>query len=300
MAAQGRSAQQILEQYFPGAQAADEATGRDWKTFAGDGFVLESLDAADAAYLPELNRARAEASRRSGLNARRPFTVRAFASTPAFREPRWLPAGWPRSLKAIGSERSPCARWLRASFSNRHDAPRVPACAGGAAGGPHAPLWLREGLVEVWSEATARSEMRPRGQPDGHSTRWTLRSRTQQAKPNRQSRIAPPIGTPRSCSRATAAHRYSSGCAQAFPPASLAALGQRQPDRVFAKRTRMYRRRHKRIVAGLFRGRPAALKQHCRPGQQQNPADNRQQICSSQLEDDGPDLMRHGSVRNRR
>ena len=59
----------------------------------GRGFVLESLDASDAAYLPDLNRARAEASERSGLNASAPITVRAFASTPAFREATLAP-GW--------------------------------------------------------------------------------------------------------------------------------------------------------------------------------------------------------------
>ena len=57
MAAQGRSARQILQQYFPGAQSADEATGRAWQSFAATGFILESLDAADAAFLPDLNRA---------------------------------------------------------------------------------------------------------------------------------------------------------------------------------------------------------------------------------------------------
>ena len=36
-----------------------------------NGFILESLDAADAAYLPQLAHARAEASQRSGLNASR-------------------------------------------------------------------------------------------------------------------------------------------------------------------------------------------------------------------------------------
>ena len=40
MAAQGRTAREILAQYFPGAEAADETTGRDWQSFAGDGFVL--------------------------------------------------------------------------------------------------------------------------------------------------------------------------------------------------------------------------------------------------------------------
>ena len=57
MATEGRSMQQILAQYFPGAQPADEATGRAWQSFKGDGFILESLDASDAAYLPQLARA---------------------------------------------------------------------------------------------------------------------------------------------------------------------------------------------------------------------------------------------------
>ena len=93
MAGGGSSSQQIIAQYFPGAQPADEASGRAWQSFKGDGFVLESLDAADSAYLPQLSRARAEASQRSGLNASEPVTVRAFASTPAFREAT-LAAGW--------------------------------------------------------------------------------------------------------------------------------------------------------------------------------------------------------------
>ncbi len=93
MAAEGRSTEDILNQYFPGAAAADEATGRAWQRFSGQGFVLESLEPSDVAYLPELSRARAEASERSGLNASTPFTVRAFASTPAFRAATLAP-GW--------------------------------------------------------------------------------------------------------------------------------------------------------------------------------------------------------------
>ena len=84
MAAQGRTTREILAQYFPGAEAADESTGRNWQSFAGDGFVLESLNAGDATFLPALNRARAEASQRSSLHATTPLTVRAFASTPDF------------------------------------------------------------------------------------------------------------------------------------------------------------------------------------------------------------------------
>ena len=80
MAQQGRSAQQILDQYVPGSRTADEATGREWKTFSGDGYFLESLDSDDSAYVAELNRAQAETAQRSGLNAASRFTVRAFVS----------------------------------------------------------------------------------------------------------------------------------------------------------------------------------------------------------------------------
>jgi stage II sporulation protein D len=153
MAAQGRFAQQILEQYFPGAKAADEETGQAWKSFAGSGFVLESLDAGDAAYLPDLNRARAEASQRSGLNPSEPIRVRAFASTPAFREATLAP-GWVAAFTEedwIGTQplRTLAARHLLAG-TMRHEF--LHALVEEQAG-PHAPLWLREGLVEVWSEA---------------------------------------------------------------------------------------------------------------------------------------------------
>ena len=153
MAAQGRSAQQILEQYFPGAKAADEQTGQAWKSFASSGFVLESLDAGDAAYLPDLARARAEASERSGLNAGAPFTVRAFASTPAFREGTLAP-GWVAAFTEgdwIGTQplRTLAARHLLAG-TMRHEFLHAFVEEQAA---PHAPLWLREGLVEVWSEA---------------------------------------------------------------------------------------------------------------------------------------------------
>jgi stage II sporulation protein D len=161
MAAQGHSAQQILEQYFPGAEAADEDTGQVWKSIAGDGFILESLDAADAAYLSDLARARAEASERSGLNVGTPLTVRAFATTGAFREatlaPGWVAAftegGW------IGTQplRTLAARRLLAG-TMRHEF--LHAMAEQQAG-PHAPLWLREGLVEAWSEADGAAHNPP-------------------------------------------------------------------------------------------------------------------------------------------
>jgi stage II sporulation protein D len=153
MAAQGHTTREILAQYFPGAEAADEATGRAWQSFAGDGFVLESLDAGDATFLPALNRARAEASERSGLHASAPFTVRAFASTPAFRQATLAP-GWVAAFTEgnwIGTQplRTLAARQLLAG-TMRHEF--LHALVEREAG-PKAPLWLREGLVEAWSEA---------------------------------------------------------------------------------------------------------------------------------------------------
>jgi stage II sporulation protein D len=153
MAAQGHTSREILAQYFPGAEAADESTGRAWQSFAGDGFVLESLDAGDSAYLPDLNRARAEASERSGLHASAPFTLRAFPSTPAFRQatlaPGWVAAFTEENWIATQPLRTLAARQLLAD-TMRHEF--LHALIEREAG-PKAPLWLREGLVEVWSQA---------------------------------------------------------------------------------------------------------------------------------------------------
>ncbi len=162
MAAQGHTAREILRQYFPGAESADEATGQSWRSLAGNGFVLESLDAADSAYLPDLDRARAEASERSGLNATAPFTVRAFVSTPAFREATLAP-GWVAAFAEgnwIGTQplRTLAARRLLAG-TMRHEF--LHALVEQQAG-PNAPLWLREGLVEVWSGPNAAANP-PRG-----------------------------------------------------------------------------------------------------------------------------------------
>ena len=152
MADQGRSQQQILQQYFPGAQATDEATGRIWQTFSAPGFVLESLDSTDAAYLPHLARARAEASQRSGLNAAQPFTVRSFASTPTFRDatraPGWVAAftegPWiaTQPLHTLATRQLIDSTMLHEFLHAlvEHEA------------GPATPLWLREGLVQTWSK----------------------------------------------------------------------------------------------------------------------------------------------------
>ncbi len=170
MAQQGRPLQEILEQYFPGTQVADEATGHEWSHFAGVGFVLESLDATDAAYLADLNRARAEATERSGLNATAPFTVRVFASTPAFREATLAP-GWVAAFTEgdwIGTQplRTLAARRLLAD-TMRHEF--LHALVEQQAG-PHTPLWLREGLVEFWSEPSGNTHSIDRGKPASELT----------------------------------------------------------------------------------------------------------------------------------
>ena len=151
MAAQGRSAREILAQYFPGAEAADEATGKPWQSFSRAGFTLETLNSSDAAMLNDIARARAEASQRSGLNATRPFTVRAFASTSAFRDATLAPgfvaaftegdwiAAQPLSTLAARRLLVPTLRHEFLHALVEHES------------GPHAPLWLREGLVELWS-----------------------------------------------------------------------------------------------------------------------------------------------------
>ncbi len=151
MAAQDRSAQQILQQYFPGAQSADEATGRAWQSFKGNGFSLESLDAADTGYLPQLARARAEAAQRSGLNAAEPVTVRAFASTPAFRDATLAP-GW----VAAFTEGDWIATQPLCTLAARHLLDKTMLheflhALVEMEAGPATPLWLREGLVEAWS-----------------------------------------------------------------------------------------------------------------------------------------------------
>jgi len=153
MAAQGLSALQILDEYFPRTQAADEASGIVWNHFDANGFRLEALDSADAAYLPDLARARAEASQRSGLNASTPFTVRAFPSTAAFRSATLAP-GWVAGFTEgdwIGTQP------LRTLAGRRLLAPTMlheflHALVEREAA-PSTPLWLREGLVETWSES---------------------------------------------------------------------------------------------------------------------------------------------------
>ena len=151
MAAAGHDSSQILAQYFPGAAVADEASGLAWQSLRGQGFSFETLDPADSTYLPQLSRSLAEAEDRSGLKAASQFTVRSFASTPAFRSAMLAP-GWVAAFTEgdwIGTQplRTLAGRKLLVPVL-RHEF--LHALVEGQAGAS-APLWLREGLVETWS-----------------------------------------------------------------------------------------------------------------------------------------------------
>jgi stage II sporulation protein D len=152
MSALGHDSDQILAQYFPGAQAADEATGHSWQTIQAQGFTLQTLTSSDARYVSEVNRALGEAEAVSGLKPDAPITVRGFRSTPAFRDatlaPGWVAAftegNWiaTQSLSTLAARKllAPvmCHEFLH-SLIEAHAAPNT-------------PLWFREGLVEALSD----------------------------------------------------------------------------------------------------------------------------------------------------
>lgn len=153
MAAQGHSMAEILNQYFPGAEAADDATGRSWERLNGAGFTLETLDSGAARFLPEIAHAREEASQLSGLHATASLTVRAFPSTSAFRNATLAP-GWVAAFTegdwiatqplSILSARHLLESTLRHEFLHALVERQS---------GPQTPLWLREGLVELWADS---------------------------------------------------------------------------------------------------------------------------------------------------
>jgi hypothetical protein len=114
MSALGRDSGQILAQYFPGITVADETTGLAWQTMPAQGLALQTLTPGDAASLPQISQALAEAESRSGLQPVGAITVRAFRSTPAFRDATLAP-GW----VAAFTEGSRSRRWRRANFWGR-------------------------------------------------------------------------------------------------------------------------------------------------------------------------------------
>jgi hypothetical protein len=127
---------------------------------AGPGFNLETSEAADAAYIPALARALAEAQSRSGLNSRAAIAVRAYRSTPAFRDATLAPGGVAAftegDLIALQPLRVLRARKLLAC-TLRHEFLHALVEEQATA---QTPLWLREGLVEAWSGEVQSSDPR--------------------------------------------------------------------------------------------------------------------------------------------
>jgi hypothetical protein len=177
MAREGQGYREILAQYFPGTTLGEETTGAAWQSLSGQtptgqGFTLETSEAADAAFLPALARALAEAQSRSGLIPEAALTVRAYRSTPAFRDatlaPGWVAAFTEGDRIAVQPLRILAARKLLAGtllheFLHALVEERANA---------QTPLWLREGLVEVWSgdaprDLGAPSFRRPSGERMG-------------------------------------------------------------------------------------------------------------------------------------
>jgi stage II sporulation protein D len=160
MAHEGHSYREILAQYFPGATLGEETTGAALLSLSGQGFTLETSEAADAAFFPALAQALAEAKSRSGLSPAGVITVRAYRSTPAFRDatlaPGWVAAFTEGDSIAIQPLRILATRKLLEG-TLRHEFLHVLVEERATV---HTPLWLREGLVEAWS-GDARRERNP-------------------------------------------------------------------------------------------------------------------------------------------
>ena len=190
MAAQGHTTQQILAQYFPGAQAADEATGRAWQSFAGRR-IHPGVARCRRRCLP----ARSESRARRGVAALRlecsaPFTVRAFASTPAFRDATLAP-GWVAAFTEgnwIGTQplRTLAARQLLAqpcstSFCTRSSSRSRAAHAALAARRPGRSL------------ERAAEPQTPQHRARAHARRDRRGARPRSPKPSPKPLIAPPV-----------------------------------------------------------------------------------------------------------
>jgi stage II sporulation protein D len=151
MAREGRSYREILAQYFPSAALAEETTGAAWQKLNGQGFTLETSEASDSVYVTALAHALAEAESRSGLAPRAAIAIRAYRSTPAFRDatlaPGWVAAFTEGNRIALQPLRILAARKLLDAVLLHEflHALVEEQCTA------HTPLWLREGLVEAWS-----------------------------------------------------------------------------------------------------------------------------------------------------
>jgi stage II sporulation protein D len=165
MAREGRGYREILAQYFPTAQIADVATGRPWQRIVAKGFILETNVRDDAQFVPELSHALEAAESRSGLHSGGTLTVRAYGSTPAFRDatlaPGWVAAFTEGDRIALQPLRVLAGRKLLFSTA-LHEFLHVLVEEQATMA---TPLWLREGLVEALA-GEAASGPRPAITPE--------------------------------------------------------------------------------------------------------------------------------------
>ena len=151
MGAQGKIMAEILEQYFPGTMIADEETGRSWIVLADEGFTLETLEDGDRSFLPALSKLLRKLKHDRDCMCRSELPSN-FRIDRAFRDVTLAP-GWVSAFTEgewIGTQ--PMAtlaarRLLEPTMLHEFLHALVEHEAG-----PKAPLWLREGLVEFWSE----------------------------------------------------------------------------------------------------------------------------------------------------
>ena len=161
MAQQGRGYDEILAQYFPQTTLADSTTGAAWKSLSGPlqsgpGFALKTTEPSDAQYIPVLACALEEAKRRSGLAQGTTIAVRTYRSTSAFRDatlaPGWVAAFTEGNQIDLQPLRILAGRKLLEGVLV-HEVLHTLVEAHAAS---NTPLWLREGLVEVWSGYTTQ------------------------------------------------------------------------------------------------------------------------------------------------
>jgi stage II sporulation protein D len=154
MGRQGKSMAEILQQYLPGTAVADEETGRTWIALAEEGFTLETLEEGDRTFLPIFSKALREAQARSGFHGSTRIRVRAFSSMDGFRNATLAP-GWVSAFTEgewIGTQ--PLATLAARQLLEPTMLHEFLHALVEDETGPKAPLWLREGLVEFWSEGS--------------------------------------------------------------------------------------------------------------------------------------------------
>jgi stage II sporulation protein D len=150
MASEGKSAREILEFYFPGTLVRILPTDDGWQETRVAGFVVRSAETVTAERMAALQRIWSEAQRRfPPKQAVAPEIVYA-PTTEVFREltsqPGWALASTQGSTIVLQPEEVLHAHEADESGTLLHEILHVLV---EAEAGDRAPLWLREGLVEV-------------------------------------------------------------------------------------------------------------------------------------------------------